>query len=73
MVTVLVGNKVDMEAKRAVSQAEAQQFADENGLIYIETSAKTASNVEEAFVICTKQIYEKIKSNTIDFTSEVCG
>lgn len=47
MVTVLVGNKVDMEAKRAVTVEEAKQFAQENGLIYIETSAKTAANVEE--------------------------
>jgi GTPase SAR1 family protein len=47
MVTVLVGNKVDMEAKRAVTVDEARHFAQENGLIYIETSAKTSANVEE--------------------------
>lgn len=51
MVTVLVGNKVDMEAKRAVTIDEAKQFAQENGLIYIETSAKTAANVEEVIVL----------------------
>eukprot|EP01127_Copromyxa_protea_P002782 TRINITY_DN12733_c0_g1_i1.p1 TRINITY_DN12733_c0_g1~~TRINITY_DN12733_c0_g1_i1.p1 ORF type:complete len:212 (-),score=42.96 TRINITY_DN12733_c0_g1_i1:80-715(-) len=73
MVTVLVGNKVDMEAKRAVSVEEAKQFAQENGLLYIETSAKTAANVDEAFVSCTQQIYEKIKTNGIDFTSETSG
>lgn len=51
MVTVLVGNKVDMEAKRAVTVEEAKQFAQENGLIYIETSAKTAANVEEVLFV----------------------
>ena len=37
----MVGNKSDMEAQRDVSYEEAKQFADENDLIFVETSAKT--------------------------------
>jgi Ras family len=33
--------------RRAVSTEEGEQFAKENGLVFLETSAKTAHNVEE--------------------------
>eukprot|EP01126_Amoeba_proteus_P007400 TRINITY_DN12665_c0_g1_i2.p1 TRINITY_DN12665_c0_g1~~TRINITY_DN12665_c0_g1_i2.p1 ORF type:complete len:315 (-),score=49.71 TRINITY_DN12665_c0_g1_i2:78-956(-) len=73
MVIVLIGNKTDLESRRAVSTAEIEDFARRNNLLCLETSAKTATNVEEAFLTCAKQIYEKIKSNAIDFTSETSG
>lgn len=47
MTIMLVGNKTDLDHRRAVSTEEGQQFANENGLIFIETSAKSAENVEE--------------------------
>ena len=43
------GNKADLEAQRAVSTEEAQAYAAENGLYFIETSAKTAANVNDLF------------------------
>lgn len=47
---VVVGNKVDMEGKRAVSQKRAMEWCAAKGNIpYFETSAKQAINVEEAF------------------------
>ncbi|KAG1700780.1 hypothetical protein DVH05_011667 [Phytophthora capsici] len=46
----LVGNKCDLPSdKRAVTAEEAKQFAAEHHMAYIETSAKTGENVEEAF------------------------
>ena len=39
----------DLEDEREVTTAEGEKFARENGLIFIETSAKTASNVEEVW------------------------
>jgi Ras-related protein Rab-2A len=47
MTIMLIGNKSDLEHRRAVSFEEGQQFANEHGLIFLETSAKTAANVEE--------------------------
>ena len=49
MVIALVANKVDLEIQRAVSREEAERFAKENNLLYLETSAKTAFNVNETF------------------------
>mmetsp|Transcript_866 Transcript_866/g.1143 ORF Transcript_866/g.1143 Transcript_866/m.1143 type:complete len:210 (+) Transcript_866:174-803(+) len=49
-VKLLVGNKCDRTADRVVSEEQAQEFAKELGIPYIETSAKSAKNVEEAFL-----------------------
>jgi GTPase SAR1 family protein len=46
--------QIDEEAKRAVTTQEASDFAKENGLLYIETSAKTNKNVEDAFLECSR-------------------
>lgn len=45
---MLVGNKVDLE-ERAISTADAKQFADARGLMYFETSAKTGQCVVDVF------------------------
>lgn len=37
----------DLESRREVKKEEGEAFAREHGLIFMETSAKTASNVEE--------------------------
>ena len=44
---MLIGNKSDLESKRQVTKEEGEQFAQEHGLFFIETSAKTATNVDE--------------------------
>lgn len=46
---ILVGNKSDLLQDIKVSIEELKQFAEKNGLEFIETSAKTSENVEEAF------------------------
>lgn len=55
---MLVGNKNDLEAIRAVSKAEGQEFASKNDLLFMETSAKMSTNVEEAFAAVIKEIFE---------------
>jgi len=49
MLIVLAGNKVDMEDERRVSIAHAKRLADDNGILYFETSAKNNVNVTEMF------------------------
>ena len=46
MTIMLIGNKSDQEQRRAVSTKEGEEFAQKNGLVFLETSAKTAVNVE---------------------------
>ncbi len=50
VVIALAGNKADMEGKRKVQTEEAQEYAQENDIIFLETSAKTALNVRNLFV-----------------------
>lgn len=51
MTIMLVGNKSDLSHRRAVSKEEGEQFAKENGLLFLEASARTAQNVEEVHLI----------------------
>jgi Ras-related protein Rab-2A len=73
MTIMLIGNKTDLEHRRAVSFEEGQQFANEHGLIFLETSAKTAANVEEAFINTARRIYEKIQQGVFDVSNESFG
>eukprot|EP01031_Cornospumella_fuschlensis_P035959 gene35958-43613_t len=56
VVIALAGNKADMEPKRKVQTEEAQQYAQENEIIFMETSAKTAVNVRNLFVEIAKKL-----------------
>ena len=47
---VLVGNKVDLEQARQISRLEGNQLAEKLKIPYVETSAKSGYNVEQAFI-----------------------
>ncbi|CAN4095937.1 unnamed protein product [Withania somnifera] len=59
---ILVGNKADLTANRVVSYETAKAFADEIGIPFLETSAKDATNVEQAFMAMTGSIKNRMAS-----------
>lgn len=56
-----------------MKREEGEAFAREHGLIFMETSAKTACNVEEAFINTAKEIYRKIQQGLFDVHNEANG
>ena len=65
---ILIGNKKDLEDKRQVTYEEGESFARENGLMFLETSAKTAFNVVEAFNLSAQAILNNIEKTGVDPT-----
>lgn len=57
IVVMLVGNKCDLKHLRAIPTEEAKAFATEKNLLFIETSALDATNVEVAFQNILTEIY----------------
>ena len=56
-----------------MSTAEGEKFAADHGLIFLEASAKTAANVEEAFVRTAAKIYENIQKGVYDIRNDSSG
>ncbi|KAI9344620.1 small GTPase superfamily [Obelidium mucronatum] len=56
---ILVGNKCDLESERKVSSREAEARAKQWGCTYLEASAKTRVNVEEAFHMLMRKIRDR--------------
>lgn len=50
----------DLESRREVKKEEGEAFAREHGLIFMETSAKTASNVEEVTLLNTDILVKQL-------------
>lgn len=70
---ILVGNKVDLcdegaanHKRREVPTAEAEWWAKEEGLLFVEASAKSGRNVDWAFEEAARDILDKIKRGVFD-------
>jgi len=60
IVLILVGNKSDLDEEREVTFLEASRFAQENELMFLETSALTSDGVQEVFLKTARTILSKI-------------
>ena len=49
IIIAFCGNKTDLEPRRQVTKEEAQKYAEEESLLWFETSAKSGEGVEEVF------------------------
>ncbi|XP_056400991.1 ras-related protein Rab-25 isoform X2 [Hyla sarda] len=79
IIVMLVGNKSDLKDEaQEVSTEEAKMYADDNGLLFIETSALDSTNVELAFETILRDIYKKVlrskggapKENTVVLSND---
>jgi len=57
---ILVGNKCDMTDARQVSTDEGKELAEHYNVRFLETSAKDCKNVEEAFIMMTREIKSRV-------------
>jgi len=56
IVIALAGNKCDMENLQNVTKRTAQTYADDTGLMFLETSAKVGTNIEETFLAIARKL-----------------
>lgn len=70
---ILVGNKTDLLESREVPVSEGKAFAESHGLLFIETSAKSGSNVDAAFRQLLEHVYDKVLRGQIDTSNDAFG
>ena len=64
---ILVGNKSDLaNERRQVSAEEGARWAEEEGILFVEASAKSGANVEAAFEAAARDILSKIRRGVFD-------
>jgi len=61
---VVVANKVDLVDSRVVNTEEGEEYAKKNRFIYVESSALTGENVEEAYANLCKKMIEESKNSS---------
>ena len=61
---MILGNKCDMDEQRRIPKERGEAIARENGIHFLETSAKTNVNIEEAFLQISESILDKIPGET---------
>ena len=72
-IKVLIGNKTDLESNRAVSTAEAKDFADQHGLKFFETSAKSGEKIDDSFIETAHSVHSLILDGKIELNNPSSG
>jgi GTPase SAR1 family protein len=62
---ILLGNKIDKEDERVVSQEEGKKLADKYKIEFFETSNKNGTNIDEAGLAIVNKILDKERSNSL--------
>ncbi|XP_015275587.1 PREDICTED: ras-related protein Rab-8B [Gekko japonicus] len=70
---MILGNKCDMNEKRQVSKEKGEKLAIDYGIKFLETSAKSSINVEEAFFTLARDIMTKLNRKMNDGSSASAG
>ncbi|XP_054632856.1 ras-related protein Rab-8B-like [Dunckerocampus dactyliophorus] len=70
---MILGNKCDMTDRRQVSKDRGEKLAIDYGVKFLETSAKTSLNVEEAFYSMGRDILHNLSSKTTDTNGGASG
>ncbi|XP_059643063.1 ras-related protein Rab11D [Cornus florida] len=65
IVIILIGNKTDLEDQRAVPTEDAKEFAEKEGLFFLETSALESTNVETAFLTVLTEIFNIVNKKNL--------
>ncbi|KAH8507740.1 hypothetical protein H0E87_010046 [Populus deltoides] len=65
IVIILIGNKSDLEDQRAVPTEDVNEFAQKEGLFFLETSALQATNVESAFMTVLTEIFNIVNKKNL--------
>ncbi|XP_010191571.1 PREDICTED: ras-related protein Rab-17 [Mesitornis unicolor] len=64
IVIALVGNKTDLAAEREVATEEGQEFARTEGLLFMETSAKSSHQVDDIFMAIAQELLKREQEKT---------
>lgn len=70
---ILVGNKSDLNDMRTVSEDEGKLLAENNGMTFYETSAKSGKSVTEMFEQTAEEVVKKIKEGYYNLEDDNCG
>ncbi|KAL3311516.1 Ras- protein Rab-14 [Cichlidogyrus casuarinus] len=73
VVIFLIGNKMDLEDSREVTTDEGAKFAQDNGILFAECSAKNGSMVEESFLQTAQKVYEGVLQGSLHTNSSENG
>ncbi|XP_033736393.1 ras-related protein Rab-1A-like [Pecten maximus] len=66
---ILVGNKSDMTPQRVVTYTMGKEYGERLGITFMETSAKSSTNVEALFMSLTSEVKSKVDKGELNTTS----